>query len=311
MKPATRHIMLCVAASSVLMIAASLVPAGQTAAQATKVKTPDKALAQDVYRKLTTPTSRDVLLQSIKALPRPASPLPQAANPLPQAAKPISPQRKLEMRRGTDKNRAGTPARAAGAALSPSMSTGYEQIDWNAGVFISPFSVPRYGLGNWPAAEITTYYVEYVKSQDPGVVFLDWPPLQGSGYYMTYPMVRAAMELPETAALYTITLKVARTDGACLESWVRNRGNGGPPPIRVYFGNGGYPISMTKLVDDSGFVGIVNLQPGPAWDGAAYGIRAVNAFIQIDVCPWAANQEEQPPGLDTLVFGGITVTRLQ
>jgi hypothetical protein len=191
------------------------------------------------------------------------------------------------------------------------MSTGYEKIDWNAGVFISPFSVPKYGLGNWPVAAITTYYIDYMRSQDPGVVFLDWPPQEGYGYYTSYQMLQVALELPETPALYTITLKVARTDGACLESWVHDRSSGGPPPIQVFFGNGGPPISMTKLIDDSGFVGIVNLQPGPAWDGSAYGIRAVNAFMQIYVCPWAAKQEEQPAGLNTLVFGGITVTRLQ
>jgi hypothetical protein len=304
MKHTTRHIMLCVAASSVLITAASLSPAGQIAVQVTKVKAPDKALPPDVYRKLTTPTPHDVVLQSIKTLPRPA-------NPLPQAAKPISPLRKLEARRGTDKNRAGSPAQAAGTAMSPSMSTGYEQIDWKAGVFISPFSVPKYGLGNWPVAAITTYYIDYMRSQDPGVVFLDWPPQEGYGYYTSYQMLQVALELPETPALYTITLKVARTDGACLESWVRNRSDGGPPPIQVFFGNGGPPISMTKLIDGSGFVGIVNLQPGPAWDGVAYGLRAVNAFVQIDVCPWAAKQEEQPAGLNTLVFGGITVTRLQ
>jgi hypothetical protein len=174
MKHTTRHIMLCVAASSVLITAASLSPAGQIAAQVTKVKAPDKALPPDVYRKLTTPTPHDVLLQSIKSLSRPA-------NPLPQAAKPISPLRKLEARRGTDKNRAGNPAQASGTPMSPSMSTGYEKIDWNAGVFISPFSVPRYGLGNWPVAAITTYYIDYMRSQDPGVVFLDWPPQDGYG----------------------------------------------------------------------------------------------------------------------------------
>ncbi len=305
MKPAFRHIIvLCVAASSVMMTAPWLSPAGQKAAQVTKVKASDKALPPDVYKKLTTPTPRDVLLQSIKALPRPA-------NPQVQAARPISPQRKMEMRRGTDKNTAGAPARAAGAPMGPSMSTGYDQIDWKSGVFISPFSIPTYGLAKWPAASITTYYVESVRSQNPGVVFLDWPAQPGHGYYTLYQMVRAALELPETSALYTITLKVAREDGACLDSWVRDRISGGPPPIRVYFGNGGYSIPMTKLVDGSGFVGIVNLQPGPAWDGAAYGLRGVNAFIQIDVCPWSASQDEQPAELDTLVFGGITVTQLQ
>jgi len=305
MKPMFRHIiMFCVAASSVMMTAAGLSPAGQKAAQVTKVKASDKALPPEVYKKLTTPTPRDVLLQSIKALPRPA-------NPQLQAARPISPQRKLEMRLGTDKNKAGTAARAAGAPMSPSMSTGYDQIDWKAGLFISPFSIPTYGLGKWPVAAITTYYVEYMRSQNPGVVFLDWPAQQGSGYYTIYQMVRAELELPETSALYTITLKVTREDGACLDSWVRDRISGGPPPIRVYFGNGGLPIPMTKLVDGSGFVGIVNLQPSPAWDGSAYGLRGINAFIQIDVCPWSASQDEQPAGLNTLVFGGITVTQLQ
>ena len=302
MKHAIRLVTLGVAVSGLLTLAVSLSPAGQNAAQVKKVETEARALSPDVLKRLTTPTSRDAILQSIKALPLPAGPLARAAGP-------GTPKVKMQMRQGTG-NQKGTPAaHAAPVAQNPGMSTGYDRIDWNAGVFISPFSVPRYGVANWPVAAMTTYYVEYMRTQDPAVVYQNWPIAGRSGAYLGYQMIEVALELPETAALYTVTLKVNRVDGACLESWVRGRSDGGPAPIRVYFGSGTLsPIPMAKLIDDSGFVGIVNLQPGPAQAWYGTGMRGVNAWIEVEATP---AQGEGSAGLGTLVFGGLVITRLQ
>lgn len=302
MKHAIRLAALCVAVSSILILAVSLSPAGQNAAQVKKVETEVRPLPPDVLRKLTTPTSRDTILQSIKALPRPA-------NPLAQAAGPTSPKVKLQMRQGTGNQKGSPAANAAAVAQNPSMSTGYDKIDWNAGVFISPFSVPRYGVANWAVAAMTTYYVEYMRTQDPGLVYQNWPTPGRPGSYISYQMLDVTLELPETAALYTVTLKVNRVDGACLDSWVRDRSDGGPAPIRVRFGTGTLPlIPMTKLIDDSGFVGIVNLQPGPPQTRWGTGTRGVNAWIEVTATP---AQGEGSAGLGTLVFGGLVITRLQ
>ena len=213
-----RLILLGLAAAGVLVLASTLSPAGQQTVPVKKVEAPIKAFAPDVLRRLTTPTSRAVILESIKSLPRPSARLNQAPGT-------VSPPVKLQMRQGPGKGKPAATASAAGAAQTAGTSAGYDKIDWKAGVFISPFAVPKYGLANWPVAMLTTHYVDAMKTQDPGFVVIDWDhPYAG---YASYCVITAALELPADAALYTIVLKIVRADGVCAESWVRDPPNAG------------------------------------------------------------------------------------
>jgi hypothetical protein len=301
MKSPIRLVMLGAAVWTVLILVFSPAPAGQNAAQVKKVEAQVKGLAPDVLRRLTAPTSREVILESIKSLPRPAAPLTRAAGP-------SSPPVKMQMRQGTGKGKSATTSASAGAAQVAATSTGYEKIDWKAGVFISPFSVPRYGTGNWPAAMITTSYIDYMKTQDPGLVVLDWATDGQSGYWL-YKTITVELELPQEAGLYTIALKMVRTDGMCAESWFSSRTKCGSFPLYVYLS--GHTVPMTKLIDDSGFVGIINFEPGPPEDGSYYGLRQYNAYIEVNVTTWGYSQSEPLPRVGPLAFAGILITRLQ
>jgi len=303
MRRKTHLIVLGTAAAGILIAAISVAPAGGQAARVKRVPTEVRTLAPDISRKLTTASSREVVLQSIKGLPQAPAPVAQKSGPAPVLKRMIMPG-------GPGKPKTSASATAAGAPRGPAMSTGYDKIDWKAGVFISPFSIPRYGTGNWPVATVGVHYIENMDSRYPGVLFLGWPAQQGTGYYMGYYTIDITLEMPETPALYTLALKVARPDGTCSESWVQNRPGGGPPPLYVWFGNG-FPIPMTKLIDDSGFIGIVNLQPGPLYDGTGYGMRAYNTTVQVLAHPWSAKPEEGDARLNPLVFGGIVITLLQ
>jgi len=299
----SRLIVLGAAAAVILTAAIAVAPAGGQAVRVKRVPAEIRTLAPDVFRKMTTASPREVVLQSIKGLPQAPAPAAQPSGPAPVLKRMLMPG-------GPGKPKTSTSAAAAGVARNPAMSTGYDKIDWKAGVFISPFSIPKYGTGNWPVASVSVHYVETVDTKYPGVLFLGWPAQQGTGYYMGYNTIDIAIEMPENPALYTLALKVARPDGTCSESWVQNRPGGGPPPLYVWFGNG-FPIPMAKLIDNSGFVGIVNLQPGPLYDGSGYGMRVYNVSVQIQAHPWSAKPEEGDARLDPLVFGGIVITLLQ
>ncbi|HMA17947.1 MAG TPA: hypothetical protein VKS03_05875, partial [Thermoanaerobaculia bacterium] len=167
-------------------------------------------------------------------------------------------------------------------------------------------TVPKYGTANWPAAQLTAYNIQYLKTQEPGLVVLDWP---GDGRtYWYHTAIDGALELPEDSALYTITLKLVRSDGLCSASWVQNEARNGSLPLRLFIGSDSVPL--TKLIDDSGFVGVVNLEPGAAQDGSYYGMRQYNATLMVNVTAWGGGQDEPLPPVGPLVFAGIIITRL-
>jgi hypothetical protein len=288
-----RLVMLSVAAAGVLILASTPTLAWPQTVPVKKVEAPVHAISPEVLRKLTAPTPREVILESIKTLQHPAG----------TAVPPI----KLQMRQGQGKGKPSASASAAGAAHTAGMSTGYEKIDWKAGVFVSPFTVPRYGTGNWPAAMVRTNYVNYMKTQDPGIVVLDWP-VTSYGSYSLYDTIDVELELPQEAGLYTIALKIARVDGTCDERWFRDRTKCGSYPLSVLLA--GQSVPMTKLIDDSGFVGVINIEPGEAHDGSPYGMRQYNATLMVDVTAWGGVQDEPMPKVGPLVFAGIVITRL-
>ncbi len=281
----------------VMILACGLLIAQAQTAQVKKVEATVKAVTPDLLKKLTAPTSREVILESIKSLPRPA---------VSGQAGTGAPRLKLQMRQGPGKGKPASSASAAGAAQSAAMSFGYEKIDWKAGVLISPFTVPRYGTGNWPAAMVRTNYINYMKTQDPGIVVLDWP-VMSYGVYYIYDAVDVALELPQEAGLYTITLKMARVDGTCDQRWFGERTKCGSYAMAVFLS--GQTVPMTKLIDDSGFVGVINFEPGPAQDGSSIGMRQCNAKLQINIAAWSV-QDESIPAVGPLIFAGIIFTRL-
>lgn len=300
MKRAFCPVILCGVTVSVLILASGLLMAQAQTAQVKKIEAPVKAVAPDLLRKLTAPTSREVILESIKSLPRPAAP---SARPTGAG----TPRIKLQIRQGQDKGKPSAATSAAGAAQVAGMSFGYEKIDWKAGVLITPFTVPRYGNGNWPAASITTSYINYMKTQDPGIVVLDWTPVSSNAYSL-FTTINVALELPQEAGLYTIALKIARVDGVCDERWFVTRTKCGSYPLSVHLS--GQDVPMTKLIDNSGFVGIINFEPRPPQEGSNFGMRQYNATIAVDVAAWGPPQGEPLPEVGPLVFAGIIVTRL-
>jgi hypothetical protein len=287
------------AAAGILGLVSMLSAAGPQSPQLKRIESPVHALAPGLLQKLTSPTSREVILESIKALQIPSAPLSQAARP-------ANPPIKMQMRQGPGK---GKPAaiNAAGAVLIAGVSTGYEKIDWKAGVFISPFTVPKYGTGNWPAAMIKTNYINYMKTQDPGIVVMDWP-LTSYASYSLYDTIQVYLELPQEAGLYTITLKAARSDGLCDARWVGLPTKCGSRALSVHLS--GQDVPMTKLIDDSGFVGVINIEPGEPRDGSAFGMRHYNAWLSVDVTTWGNVPDEFIPKVGPLVFAGIVITRL-
>lgn len=292
MKHAFRPVVICG------VLAAGLLMAQAQTAQVKKVEAPIRAVAPDLLKKLTAPTSREVILESIKSLPRPA---------VSGQAGTGTPRLKLQMRQGPGKGKPSAATSAAGASQVAGMSFGYEKIDWKAGVLITPFTVPRYGNGNWPAASITTSYINYMKTQDPGIVVLDWTPVSSNAYSL-FTTINVALELPQEAGLYTIALKIARVDGVCDERWFVTRTKCGSYPLSVHLS--GQDVPMTKLIDNSGFVGIINFEPRPPQDGSSYGMRQYNATIAVDVAAWGPAQGEPLPEVGPLVFAGIIITRL-
>lgn len=288
------------AAAGILALVSMLSWAGPQAPQAQRIKTPLHALAPGLLKKLTAPTSREVILESIKALQLPSAPLSQAGRP-------ANPPIKMQIRKEPGKGQPAATTSAAGAVLVAGVNTGYEKIDWKAGVFISPFTVPRYGTGNWPAAMIKTNSINYMKTQDPGMVVLDWPLMSSAGYSL-YDTIQVYLELPQEAGLYTITLKAARSDGMCDVRWVGLRTKCGSYALSLHLS--GQDVPMTKLIDDSGFVGVINIEPGEPRDGSLYGMRQYNAWLSVEVTTWGNVPDEYIPKLSPLVFAGIVITRL-
>ena len=299
MKSTLRSVLAVMIAASLAFVSAWSSEGPQTP-QVKKIEAPARAVTPALLKKLTAPTSREVILESIKTLQRPAAPLAQAARP-------AAPPMKMQLRQGPGKGKPAASTSAAGAAPSAVMSTGYDKIDWKAGVLISPFTVPKYGNANWPAAMVRTEYVSTMKTQDPGLVVFDYP-ITYENSYTIFNAVSIWLELPQEPGLYTITLKAARVDGVCDARWVGLRTKCGSYALTAHFA--GQDVPLTKLLDDSGFVGIVNIAPGEAREGSSIGMRQYNATLSVTISTWADSQNDPVPQVAPLAFAGIIITRL-
>jgi hypothetical protein len=177
----------------------------------------------------------------------------------------------------------------------------YAKFDWSAGIFFNPLFPPKYANDKYNLGE---YYISYsdIETAEEGIVHFHFIP--GSATMNSeYSIIGLWMELPPGAASYAIALNLTDSQGNSPAAWIS-----GEPRLKVTVWSGGkeYPVAMTTLAGQPGFVGIVSANIVDGHPSMGSKMRATSASIHIRFTMLAG----KPLDPNSLDFGGITVTRL-
>ncbi len=256
-----------------------------------------------------TPLPADLLRKLNRAVARQAAISALMANPKSRAAL-VQEARKLGYGDAEVLRAAETPlrVRANVARASNPDEDAFRALDWHSGVTFKSTSIPTYGPHNYRLGVLTLYPC-MVTSPAPTYDTL-W--VAGLNSYTS--AASLYVELPAEPALYTLTLKMARSGAPCCPGWLTPKPGTSHAPVEVYLvehrGQGG--PTETKLIlsphpDGIGYVGLVNASPVNSLFSSMYGMRRATARIRLELHPGSATTGEP---MNWLIFHSYTLTRI-
>jgi hypothetical protein len=122
------------------------------------------------------------------------------------------------------------------------------------------------------------------------------------------------VELPTEPALYTLTLKLTRSNGQCYPGWLTPKPGTTKAPVTVYFmekrGQGSpteTKLTLTALPNGLGYVSIISASPNQSIPSSIYLMRKATARIRLELNPGSAASNEP---MTHLIFHSYTLTRI-
>ena len=179
----------------------------------------------------------------------------------------------------------------------------YAKCDWSAGVFFNPFFPPKYASDKYNLGEYSMDYAN-IRTEEEGIVRFR---LHSSSYTLNteYSIISLLMELPTGPAAYALALNLTDSQGNSPATWVSS-----DPRLAVTLWSGGkeYPVALTTLAGQPGYVGIVSadiVSHGPSM-GSKMRAQSASIFVRFTMLPGKPGA----PNLESLIFGGVTLTRI-
>lgn len=184
----------------------------------------------------------------------------------------------------------------------------YQAVNWHNGITFRSNAIPFYGPHNYRLGMLSMYPRLFL-SYSPNCDYL-WVPGKDVWPHAAVLYV----ELPSEPALYTLTLKLARSNGPCYPGWLTPKPGTTNAPVSVYFTehrSQGSPtetrINLTALPDGLGYVGIISASPNMGILPAGYNMRKATARVRLELNPGSASNNEP---MNYLIFHSYTLTRI-
>lgn len=255
------------------------------------------------------PPSPDVLRKLNRAVTRQSAISALMANPKSRALV-LQEARKLGYGDADVLRIAETPlrVRANAARASNPDEDAFRALDWHSGITFKSTSIPTYGPHNYRLGFLTLYPC-MVTSPAP-----TYDTLWVAGLDSWTSTASLYVELPTEPALYTLTLKIAKSGAPCYPGWLTPKPGTSRAPVEVYVvehrGQGG--PTETKLIlsphpDGIGYVSLINASPVNSLFHSTYGMRRATARIRLELHPGSAATGEP---MNWLIFHSYTLTRI-